>query len=72
MRKMYFRSLGRVWLSAQGMLRIVGESGFHYIALERALLVEQARRHRAKAARAVVAAGASSQLMMRSALFSVL
>src|SRR5437773_9702079 len=40
-------------------LRVVGELGFHYIAVERALLVEQGRRGRAEAADAVVAAGAS-------------
>ena len=40
-------------------LRVVGELGFHYIAVERALLVEQGRRGRAEAVRAVVAAGAS-------------
>ena len=53
-------------------LRVVGELGFHCISLERALLVEQGRRGRAEAVRAVVAAGASMQPMIRSALFSVL
>ena len=33
--------------------RVVGELGFHYIAVERALLVEQGRRSRAKAVGAV-------------------
>jgi len=37
----------------------MGELGFHYIAVERALLVEQGRRGRAEAVRAVVAARAS-------------
>ncbi len=50
----------------------MGELGFHYIAVERALLVEQGRRGRAEAVRAVVAAGASIEPMIRSALFSVL
>jgi hypothetical protein len=53
-------------------LSVVGELGFHYIAVERALLVEQGRRGRAEAVRAVVAAGPVSQPMIRSALFSVL
>ena len=53
-------------------LRVVGELDFHYIAVERALLVEQGRRGRAEAVRAVVAAGPVSQPMIRSALFSVL
>ena len=53
-------------------LRVVGELGFHYIAVERALLVEQGRRGRAEAVRAVVAAGPVSQPMIRGALFSVL
>jgi hypothetical protein len=53
-------------------LRVVGELGFHYIAVERALLVEQGRRGRAEAVRAVVAAGASIAAHVRSALFSVL
>lgn len=34
-----------------------GELGFHYIAVERALLVEQGRRGRPETVRAVVAAG---------------
>jgi hypothetical protein len=50
----------------------VGELDFHYIVVERAFLVEQGRRSRAEAVRAVVAAGAVSQPMIRSALFSVL
>ena len=41
-------------------LRVVHELDFHYVAVERALLVEQGRRGRAEAVRAVVAAGASS------------
>jgi hypothetical protein len=53
-------------------LRVVGELGFHHIAVERALLVEQGRRGRAEAVRAMVAARAVSQPMIRSALFSVL
>jgi hypothetical protein len=39
--------------------RVVAELGLHYIAVERALVVEQGRRDRARAVRAVVAAGAS-------------
>ena len=50
----------------------MGELGFRYIAVERALLVEQGRRGRAEAVRAVVAAGASIAAHVRSALFSVL
>jgi hypothetical protein len=53
-------------------LSVVGELGFHYIAVERALLVEQGRRGRVEAVRAVVAAGASIAAHVRSALFSVL
>jgi hypothetical protein len=49
----------------------VGELGFHYIAVERALLVEQGRRGRAEAVRVAVAAGASIVAHVRSALFSV-
>jgi hypothetical protein len=41
------------------LLRAVGGLGFHYIAVERALLVEQDRRGRAETVRAVVAAGGS-------------
>ena len=41
-------------------LRVVGELGFHYMVVKRAFLVEQGRRGRAKAVRAVVAAGASN------------
>jgi hypothetical protein len=52
--------------------RVVGDLGFHHIAVERALLVEQGRRGRAQAVRAVVAAWPVSQPMIRSALFSVL
>jgi hypothetical protein len=48
------------------------ELGFHYMAVERALLVEQGRRSRAEAVRAVVAARPVSQPIIRSALFSVL
>src|SRR6266699_2961617 len=40
------------------LLRAVGGLGFNYIAVERALLVEQNRRGRAETVRAVVAAGA--------------
>ncbi len=50
----------------------MGELGFHYIAVERALLVEQGRRGRTEAVRAVVAAGASIAAHVRSALFSAL
>jgi hypothetical protein len=53
-------------------IRVFGELGVHYIAVERALLVEQGRRGRAEAVRAVVAAGASIAAHIRSALFSVL
>jgi hypothetical protein len=52
--------------------RVVGELGFHYVAVERALLVEQGRRGRAEAVRAVVAAEASIAAHVRSALFGVL
>jgi hypothetical protein len=52
--------------------RVVGDLGFHHIAVKRALLVEQGRRGRAQAVRAVVAAWPVSQPMIRSALFSVL
>src|SRR6266567_9537527 len=44
-------------------LSVVGELGFHYNAVERALLVERGRRGRVEAVRAVVAAGAVSQPM---------
>jgi hypothetical protein len=37
----------------------MSELGFHYIAVERALLVEQGRRGRAEAVSAVVGVGAS-------------
>jgi len=37
----------------------VGELGFRYMVVERALLVEQGRRGRAETVRAVVAAGTS-------------
>jgi hypothetical protein len=37
----------------------MGELRFHDITIERALLVEQGRRGRAEAVRAVIAAGAS-------------
>jgi hypothetical protein len=47
-------------------LRVVGELGFQYIAVERALLVEQGRRGRA--GRAVVAIGASIDIGMPSSL----
>ena len=50
----------------------MGELGFHYIAVERALLVEQGRRGRAEAVRAVVAARARIVPMIRNASFSVL
>jgi hypothetical protein len=39
-------------------LSVVGELGFHYIAVERVLLVERGRRGRVEAVRAMVAAGA--------------
>jgi hypothetical protein len=39
-------------------LRVAGELGFHHIAVEHALLVEQGRPCRAEAGRAVVSAGA--------------
>jgi hypothetical protein len=32
-------------------LRVVGELGFHYIGVERALLIEQGRRSRARSGR---------------------
>jgi hypothetical protein len=38
---------------------VIGKFGFHYSAVERALLVEQDRRGRAEAVRAVVAANTS-------------
>jgi hypothetical protein len=44
-------------------LSVVGELGFNYIAVERALLVERDRRGRVEAVRAMVAAGAVSQPM---------
>ena len=53
-------------------LRVVGELDFHYIAVERALLVEQGRRGRGEAVRAVVAAGPVSQPKNCGGLFSVL
>ena len=40
-------------------LRVVGELGFHYIAIERAFLVEQGRRGQAEGVRAMVAVLAS-------------
>jgi hypothetical protein len=46
--------------------------GFHYIAVERALLVEQGKCGRAEAVRAVVIARASIAAHVYSALFSVL
>src|SRR5262249_41910815 len=44
--------------AAAFFFRVVGELRFHYIAIERTLLVEQGRRSRAEAVRAAVAAGA--------------
>jgi hypothetical protein len=45
----------RRWRS---FLRVVGKLGFHYMPVERALLVEKGRRGRSEAVRTVVAAGA--------------
>jgi hypothetical protein len=57
----------------RSFLRVVSELDFHYIAVERAFLVEQGRRGRAEAVRAVVAAEATvSQPKNCSGLFSVL
>jgi hypothetical protein len=58
--------------AAAFFLRVVGELGFRYIAVERALLVEQGKCGRAEAVRAVVIARASIAAHVYSALFSVL